>query len=133
MAAYLSREARLWVHPSLCLRQRTEPQQHALQKHSDPAQRPGRPAVFFRSLQGDRWPSGCGGGLPGIGDVSVVDGQGGLEACQLSLQAANQLQRGPLLTLRHHGATSPQSQIRQYDGFSEARADRSQAVHGLPI
>ena len=37
--------------------------------------------------------------MPGIGDVSIVDGQCGFEVGQLGLQACSQLQRGALLAL----------------------------------
>lgn len=50
----------------------------------------------------------CSSGMPGVGNVSIVDGQSGVEAGQLSLQAGGQLQRGSLLTLkpRHNAPLS---------------------------
>lgn len=65
--------------------------------------------------------------MPGVGDVSVVDGQGGLEGRQLLLQAGNQLQGGSLLTLQH-GATplsnrSEPARATVHTSFSDARAN----------
>ena len=48
------------------------------------------------------WCTGPGRGVPGVGNVSVVDGQRGSKAGvgQFHLKAVGQLQRGSLLTLQ---------------------------------